>query len=88
MGRGALLVEQALLDALDDGRLSGATLDVFRHEPLPEAHPFWAHPKIRITPHVSAVTRVEESAAQVAEKLQRFEQGLAVGGTVDRRRGY
>ncbi len=88
VGRGALLVEQALLDALDGDRLSGATLDVFRHEPLPEAHPFWAHPKIRITPHVSAVTRVEESAAQIAEKLRRFEQGLAVGGTVDRGRGY
>lgn len=88
VGRGALLVEQALLDALDEGRLSGATLDVFRHEPLPATHPFWAHPKIRITPHVSAVTRVEESAAQIAGKLRRFEQGLAVSGTVERSRGY
>jgi glyoxylate/hydroxypyruvate reductase A len=88
VARGGLLVEQALLDALDRDQLSGATLDVFRHEPLPPAHPFWAHPKIRITPHVSAVTQVEESAAQVALKLRRFEQGLPVGGTVDRQRGY
>lgn len=88
VGRGGLLVEQALLDALDAGRLSGATLDVFRHEPLPATHPFWAHPKIRITPHVSAVTLVEQSAVQIADKLRRFEHGLAVEGTVDRSRGY
>lgn len=88
VARGGLLVEQALLDALDRDHLAGATLDVFREEPLPVAHPFWAHPKIRITPHVSAVTQVEESAAQVADKLRRFERGLAVGGMVDRERGY
>ncbi len=88
VARGGLLVEQALLDALDQGHLSGATLDALRHEPLPPAHPFWTHPKIRITPHISGVTQVEESVVQIADKLRRLEQGLAVGGTVDRQRGY
>ena len=88
VARGGLLVEQALLDAIDRGHLAGATLDVFRDEPLRAAHPFWAHPKIRITPHVSAVTQVEESAAQVADKLRLLEQGSTVSGTVDRRLGY
>lgn len=88
VARGGLLVERALLEALDRGRLAGATLDVFRDEPLPPAHPFWRHPKVRVTPHVAAVTRVEASAEQVAAKLRDFERGVAVGGAVDRRRGY
>ena len=88
VARGGLVVDQALLDALDRGQLAGATLDVFREEPLPPAHPFWRHRQVRITPHVSAVTRVDESADQVAAKLREFERGAAVGGAVDRRRGY
>ncbi|RPH59267.1 MAG: glyoxylate/hydroxypyruvate reductase A [Burkholderiales bacterium] len=88
VARGGLLVESALLDAIDRGRLAGATLDVFRDEPLPPAHPFWHHPKIRITPHVAAVTRIEESADQVVAKLRAIERGATVGGIVDRRRGY
>lgn len=88
VARGGLVVEQALLDALDRGHLAGATLDVFREEPLPPTHPFWHHPKVRITPHVAAVTRVEQSADQVAAKLREFERGATVGGAVDRRRGY
>lgn len=88
VARGGLLVEQALLDALDRGHLAGATLDVFREEPLPPSHPFWRHPKIRITPHVSAVTLVEASAGQVAAKLREMRRGATVGGIVDRERGY
>lgn len=88
VARGGLLVESALLDAIDRGRLAGATLDVFRDEPLPPAHPFWRHPKIRITPHVAAVTLVEESADQVVAKLRAIERGATVGGIIDRRRGY
>lgn len=88
VARGALLVEPALLEAIDRGRLAGATLDVFREEPLPPAHPFWRHPRIRVTPHVAAVTLVEESAAQVAAKLRLLERGAAIGGIVDRQRGY
>ena len=61
---------------------------MFREEPLPAAHPFWHHPGITITPHVSAVTLVGDSAAQVASKLRALERGLPVSGVVDRSKGY
>ena len=88
VARGGLLVEPDLLDALDEGQLAGATLDVFRVEPLPPEHAFWGHPKIRMTPHVSAMTLVEESARQVARKIGGLERGEPATGMVDRARGY
>lgn len=88
VARGALVDNEALLSALDSGRLAGATLDVFEEEPLPRHHPFWRHPKVRVTPHVSAVTVAEESAKQVAAKIVALERGELVGGLVDRLRGY
>jgi glyoxylate/hydroxypyruvate reductase len=54
VGRGGHLVEEDLIPALDSGQLAGATLDVFREEPLPPEHPFWRHPKILVTPHVAS----------------------------------
>lgn len=88
LGRGDLVVESDLVAALDRGHVGHATLDVFREEPLPASHPFWHHPGITITPHVSAVTLVAESAAQVASKLRALERGLPVSGVVDRSKGY
>ena len=88
VARGALVVEPDLLAALDAGRLAGATLDVFAREPLPDDHPFWQHPKLRVTPHVSAVTLPEESAKQVAAKIRALERNEAIGGVVERGRGY
>lgn len=88
VARGGLLVEEDLLELLNSHHLAGAALDVFRQEPLPPAHPFWKHPKIRITPHVSAITVIEPSAKQVAEKLRQLERGEVVSGVVDRARGY
>ena len=88
LGRGDLVVEADLVAALDRGHLGHATLDVFREEPLPPAHPFWHHSGITITPHVSAVTLVAESAAQVAAKLRALERGMPVTGVVDRSKGY
>lgn len=88
VARGALVVDEALLAALDSGRLAGATLDVFREEPLPAAHRFWTHPGVRITPHVSAVTLPEISARQVASKIAALERGQPVSGLVLRDRGY
>ena len=87
-GRGDLIVDADLLALLDDGRLGGATLDVFGDEPLPPTHPFWHHPRVTITPHVSAVTDVGASVAQVAAKIRRLERGEAVSGVVDVARGY
>ena len=78
----------ALLAALDEGRIGQATLDVFRVEPLPPDHPYWAHPRISMTPHIAAITLYEESTVQIAKKIARIEQGQPVEGLVDLVRGY
>lgn len=87
-GRGALIDDQALLAALDAGRLGHATLDVFRVEPLPPEHPFWAHPKVTVTPHVAADTRAESASRVIAENIRRGEAGEPFLHLVDRGRGY
>lgn len=88
VARGPLIVEDDLIDLLDEGHLASATLDVFDSEPLPASHRFWHHPKVVVTPHVSAATLVDESAAQVAAKLRSLIRGESVSGIVDVRRGY
>lgn len=88
LARGSLVVDDDLVAALDRGDLAGATLDVFRDEPLPASHPFWHHPRITITPHVSAQTGVDESVAQVAAAIRAVEAGREPPGRVDRARGY
>ncbi|WP_291516441.1 glyoxylate/hydroxypyruvate reductase A [Acidovorax sp.] len=88
VARGAHLVDEDLLAAIDSGHVAGATLDVFRTEPLPAGHAFWTHPRITVTPHTSARTLREESVAQIARKMVALEQGAAVAGVVSPVRGY
>ena len=88
VARGAHLVDDDLLALLDNGHLAGATLDVFRTEPLPSGHPFWRHPKITLTPHTSARTLRETSIAQIVAKLMALQRGESVAGLVDVGRGY
>lgn len=88
VARGAHLVDEDLLAALASGHVAGATLDVFRQEPLPTGHPFWHHPKITMTPHTSARTLREETIAQIAHKIRALEQGRSIGGVVDPVKGY
>jgi glyoxylate/hydroxypyruvate reductase A len=88
VARGELVVDADLVALVDTGHLGGATLDVFREEPLPPDHPFWHHPRITVTPHVSAVTLIPESVAQIAAKIRQIESGYAVTGIIDRDRGY
>jgi len=88
VARGAHLVEEDLIELLDSGHLAGATLDVFRTEPLPEGHPFWKHPKVTVTPHTSARTLRDESVAQITGKILALERGEPIAGVVDRNRGY
>ena len=88
VARGAHLVEEDLVALLGSGHLAGATLDVFRTEPLPADHPFWKHPKITITPHTSARTLRSESIAQIAGKIRALQRGDALAGVVDRAQGY
>ena len=87
-GRGGLIDDDALLAALDGGRVSQATLDVFRTEPLPPDHPFWAHPKVTVTPHIASATRPETAARVIAENVRRGEVGLPFVNLVDRDQGY
>lgn len=88
VARGAHLVDDDLLALLASGHLAGATLDVFRTEPLPPEHPFWQHPQITITPHTSARTLREDSIAQIAGKMAALQRGEPVAGRVDMTRGY
>ena len=88
VARGHHLVEEDLIALIDSGQLAGATLDVFRTEPLPAEHPFWRHPKITVTPHTSARTLREESIAQIAGKMLALQRGEPIRGVVDRQRGY
>ena len=87
-GRGALIDDAALLEALDRGQLGAATLDVFRQEPLPPDHPFWAHPKVTVTPHIAAFTRPATAARVIAENVRRGEAGQPFLHLVDRTAGY
>ena len=88
VARGGLIDDDALLRALDSGQLSGASLDVFQTEPLPTTHAYWTHPKVRMTPHISAITEVESSADQVVAKIRDCAVGRSVSGVVDRLLGY
>ncbi len=91
VARGGHLVDDDLLALIDSGHLAGATLDVFRQEPLPPEHRFWKHPKIKVTPHTSARTLRDESIAQIAGKIQALQGGAAIGsiaGIVDMKKGY
>ena len=88
VARGAHVVEEDLLELVDSGHLAGATLDVFRTEPLPAGHPFWNHPRIVATPHTSARTLRDESIAQIAGKIAALQRGEPLAGVVDRERGY
>lgn len=87
-GRGPLIDDDALIAALDGGGLAHATLDVFRQEPLPQDHPFWAHPKITVTPHVASATRAETASRVLVENIRRGEAGLPFLHQVDRASGY
>ncbi|MEX0283495.1 MAG: 2-hydroxyacid dehydrogenase [Paracoccaceae bacterium] len=87
-GRGTLIDDDALLAALDSGQVGHATLDVFRVEPLPASHPFWAHPKVTVTPHIASETRADSSSEVIAENIRRNETGETMLHLVDRDRGY
>ena len=90
VARGSLVDQPALIEALDAGRLSWASLDVTEPEPLPEGHPLYAHPKVFLTPHTCAISPQVRRA--VFEKFMRSLKAWEAGGTpedpVDLERGY
>lgn len=88
VARGAIVDDKALIRALDSGKLQAACLDVFRQEPLPAEHPFWQHPAVFITPHISAVTNIEAAIEQTILNYQRQQQGLPMQNLIDIKQGY
>ena len=88
VARGAQVAEPDLLALIRAGHIAGATLDVFRNEPLPAPHPFWEEPRITITPHISAVTIRGDAVRQIADKIAAFEANEPVDDIVDRNLGY
>ncbi len=73
---------------IDCEQLSGASLDVFRKEPLPEEHPFWNHSKINITPHIASVTNPKKVVPQIAENYERMTEEEELLNVVERDKGY
>jgi D-2-hydroxyacid dehydrogenase (NADP+) len=90
LGRGATVVDESMLEALDSGRVRIAALDVFREEPLPGEHPFWTHPRIVITPHVGGQMPGYWSAVVdlFIENVNRFRRGERLLNEVDLEKGY
>ncbi|MEL7343605.1 MAG: glyoxylate/hydroxypyruvate reductase A [Pseudomonadota bacterium] len=87
-GRGALIDDAALVAALDAGHIAHATLDVFRQEPLPKDHPYWAHPNVTVSPHVASETRPDTASMVIAKNVQRAQEGEPLLHLVDRTAGY
>ena len=90
VSRGSLLDEQALLELLERGRLTGAALDVFATEPLPPGHPFWTHPRVLVAPHVSAVSGRfwERETALIVDNIRSYLAGAPLTNLVDLEAGY
>jgi glyoxylate/hydroxypyruvate reductase A len=88
LGRGPHVNETDLMEALDAGHLSAATLDVFPVEPLPSDSPLWRHPRITVTPHVSRRIYPNNLAPRVCEVIRRWRAGGPLPYAVDRKRGY
>jgi len=88
VARGAHLIEEDLIAALDSGHLAGAVLDVFQAEPLPDNSPIWQHPKITATPHVAGITDAQAAFAYVADCVNRCESGRPLENVVDLKKGY
>lgn len=88
VARGAHLVDNDLITAIDSGQLSGACIDVFHAEPLAANHPFWQHPKIKITPHIASVTNPETVAKQVIENYHRAVNDQPLLNQIDVTKGY
>jgi glyoxylate/hydroxypyruvate reductase A len=87
-GRGGSQVDSDIADALCEGTLAGASLDVFSQEPLPADSRIWDAPNLVITPHVAAVSSPRALSVQIAEQIKAFEAGQPLKNLVDRERGY
>ncbi len=88
VGRGPVVDERAMIEALDTGWLGGAALDVFELEPLPPESPLWKHERAILSPHIAGLTTTAGAGDGFLECLQELESGHLPKWTVDRSRGY
>lgn len=88
VARGKHLVEEDLIPALDEGYLSGALLDVYHTEPLPQDHPFWLESRIQLTPHIASVTNPLAASPQIIDNYNRLKTNRPLLNPVNRSRGY
>jgi glyoxylate/hydroxypyruvate reductase A len=88
LARGAHVVDDDLLAALDSGHLRHAVLDVFQQEPLPAAHRYWQHPQVTVLPHAAAQTDPRSAAAVAVRNLRAARDGGTLQNLVERQRGY
>lgn len=86
--RGPHMVDRDLLAALDGGQIAAATLDVFHIEPLPKEHPFWAHPKITVTPHIASMIDAPTGAKIISRNIRLFAETGTLADISDSERGY
>jgi phosphoglycerate dehydrogenase-like enzyme len=90
IARGKLVDDEAVVEALRDGRLGGAALDVFSQEPLEPSSPYWDLPNVIVTPHTSGAMQDYWTplVALFADNLHRFEKGEPLRNVVDKVAGY
>ena len=88
IARGGHVVDEDLIDALNSGHVRAAVLDVFNQEPLPMEHPYWNHPRVRVTPHVAAMTLEADAVMQISRRIELLERGEPASGLVRRDTGY
>ena len=90
VGRGPLIDESALIEALREHKISGAALDVFNQEPLPEDSPLWDLENLLIMPHTAGISEKmwERHYALFSENLKRYVSGQPLLGLVDKQKGY
>ncbi len=88
VARGKHLVEEDLIPALDEGFLSGALLDVYKIEPLPQSHPFWQETRIQLTPHIASVTNPLAASPQIIDNYNRLKTNRPLQNLVNRSKGY
>jgi len=88
VGRGTVLDESALIDALDTGPLAAAVLDVTSPEPPTDDSPLWTHPAVTLTPHISGMTQVRSASRLIAANVARLRSGEPAFPLLDRSRGY
>lgn len=87
-GRGKVQVERDIMEAMDEGILIGASLDVFEEEPLRDGSPIWSHPNIILTPHNAAASSAGDLTDYVVSQLMLYEAGKPMESVVDRAVGY